>query len=291
MPAPLSSETNSNVRGGFAASFLQNSHLPAQSRTRSARADRTGSCQQHYHLLRLTGDRTEPCHSIMPHKHSRKVYIEDGHYHVYNRGVEKRKIFEDDQDYRVFLHLLKYYLSPTSQNAKHPIEESTDQTLIRPRPLANLHKEVDLLAYCLMPNHFHLLIKQITKNGMPKLIRSLASTYSMYFNKRYKRVGYLFQGRYKAALVTEDNYLLHLSRYIHLNPVKLTGPDLVTYPYSSYQYYLGEKTATWVKPRFILSYFKKSDKHPSLERVSSYKAFVESSHQDDKEFVGDLAID
>lgn len=227
----------------------------------------------------------------MPHKHSIKIYIENGHYHVYNRGVEKRTIFEDDQDYRVFLHLLKYYLSPIDPNAKHPVAESSNQTLIRPRPLANLYQEVDLLAYCLMPNHFHLLIKQITKNGMSKLLSRISTTYSMYFNKRYKRVGYLFQGRYKAILITQDNYLLHLSRYIHLNPIELTGTHLVNYPYSSYPYYLERKKAKWIKPEFILSYFSNNKNQLHLTNINTYQDFVESYKENTQSPISNLTLD
>jgi putative transposase len=239
----------------------------------------------------------------MPHKHSVKIYVEDGHYHVYNRGVEKRNIFSDDQDYRVFLHLLKHYLSPKGKPEQHPLDSLTNVTLIRPRPLPKLDKEVKLLAYCLMPNHFHLLIKQKTKSGMPKLLRGLSTTYAMYFNKRHDRVGYLFQGNYKAVLIKKDPYLLHLSRYIHLNPKKMTGhrpgepparrgPTPVTkYKYSSYPYYLGKKKASWVKPKFILSYFDTSRGEPHLNKYLSYQEFVEINEEDPKEALGHFSID
>lgn len=227
----------------------------------------------------------------MPHKHSIKTYVKNGYYHVYNRGVEKRIIFQDDQDYRVFLHLLKYYLSPTNDKALHPLTNLPNYSLVRPRPLNNLANEVDLLAYCLMPNHFHFLIKQITTDGMPKLLRRLSTTYALYFNKRYNRVGYLFQGRYKAALITKDEYLLYVSRYVHLNSAELTRTHLVSYPYSSYLYYLGEKKAEWIKPGFILKFFDKSKLLPFLKKYPSYKEFVEKGKEDPREIIGSLAID
>lgn len=230
----------------------------------------------------------------MPQKNKVKVYIEDGYYHVYNRGVEKRKIFLDDLDYRVFLHLLKYYLSPPKPESLHPLANLTPMpglALKRPRPLKNLNKEVELLAYCLMPNHFHLLIKQKTIDGMTKLIRSLSTTYAMYFNRKYDRVGYLFQGPYKAANIQEDPYLLHLSRYIHLNPVELTGTDPVSYPYSSYPYYLNKKRAEWIKPDFILSFFDRTHKPLTLNKFSTYKKFVEEYNQSSAEILGNLTIE
>lgn len=230
----------------------------------------------------------------MPSKHIIKTYIEDGYYHVYNRGVEKRAIFLDDQDYRVFLHLLKTYLSPPPPPEKqhtHPLTKVAGFTPARLRPFfKSLHEEVKLLAYCLMPNHFHLLLHQKTRQGMTKLLRRLCTTYSLYFNRRYKRVGPLFQGRYKAALVNEDFYLLHLSRYLHLQPRELTRTDLVKYPYSTYQYYLGLKEAAWVRPEKILAFFKKA-KEGFPPDILTYRKFVEGYPQDPCEAVGTLALE
>ena|SRR3989338_7566723 len=231
----------------------------------------------------------------MPHKYSVKSYVAGGIYHAFNRGVNKTDIFIDDQDYRVFLHLLKYYLSPVeSLSSVHPILEVSDMRILRPRPLANLEKEVNLLAYCLMPNHFHLLIQQNTADGMTKLLRRISTTYAMYINKRYHRVGYLFQGSYKAVLVDRDNYLLHLSRYIHRNPYdlsKMTGRHLVSYPYFSYPYYLKLKHAPWIKPDTILSYFRNTSSFTSLPAVESYADFVEKYEHDSLPHIANLAID
>ena len=232
----------------------------------------------------------------MPGKNTVRHFTENGIYHVYNRGVEKRDTFLDDQDYAVFLHLLKYYLSPIDPNEVHPLMKFQNFTVVRPRPLANIEKEVNLIAYCLMPNHFHLMLQQISVDGVTKLLRRVSTTYSMYFNKRYKRVGYLFQGKYKAVLVETDSYLLHLSRYIHLNPTELTrteltGADLVSYPYSSYPYFLGEKHASWVKPGIILAYFDGHKLIPSLNKYSSYKNFVEGSIDSSKELLGNLTLE
>jgi len=204
----------------------------------------------------------------MPAKNVEKIYKVNAVYHAYNLGVEKRKIFLDDQDYRVFLHLLKYYLSAAGKGTPHPITTTGKLNLIRPRPLKNLNREVELIAYCLMPNHYHLLLKQTTIDGMTKLLRRVATTYSLYFNRRYKRVGYLFQGRYKAVRIEDQAGLLQLSCYIHLNPKgleQMTRCDLVTYPYSSYPYFLRLKTADWLHPEEILTL------------TSHYKDFVEQS--------------
>lgn len=228
----------------------------------------------------------------MPAKNAIKQYVEGGCYHIYNRGVEKRIIFLDDQDYQVFLHFLKVLLSPPDNSLAHPLTEITGFTPVRLRPINDtLYKEVDLLAYCLMPNHFHLLIKQKTREGITKFMSRLAISYVMYFNKKYKRQGRLFQGIYKAAYIAEDPYLLHVSRYLHLNPSELTGMIPVReYPYSSYAYYLDKKQADWVKPELIIDYFKTA-KRESLRDFSSYQSFVEDYPEDPYEILGVLALE
>lgn len=226
----------------------------------------------------------------MPAKNIVKQYLENGYYHIYNRGVEKRNIFLDDQDYRVFLHLLKFFLSPSEIQEKHPLTDLTGFNPVRLRPLRTLFGEIDLLVYCLMPNHYHLLAKQASRMGITKFVRKISTTYAMYFNRRYKRVGHLFQGAYKAALIENDAYLLHLSRYIHLNSVALTGSNPVNYPYSSYGYYLGLKSSEWIKPKFILDYF---ESNPILlpKDINSYQRFVEDYLQDSKEILGTLVLE
>ena len=243
----------------------------------------TGPFTLNYHCITLTRSDLVTKIKDMPAKNVNKKFVTDGIYHVYNRGVEKRKIFLDDQDYRVFLHLLKYYLSPFTDKKLHPITTTGNLQLIRPRPLKNLQNEVKLLAYCLMPNHFHLLLKQKNLDSMTKLLRRLSTTYALYFNRRYKRVGYLFQGRYKAVLIDNNDSLLHISRYIHLNPqelIRLTRSDLVTYPYSSYPYFLGLKTALWLKPQIVLSLLKEN-----------YQQFVEHSPDIPQPLINKLIID
>lgn len=212
----------------------------------------------------------------MPAKNTVKQFIENGYYHVYNRGVEKRNIFLDKQDYAVFLNYLKKYLDP----------------ILGSDPLwkrKSLYQEVELLAFCLMPNHFHLLIKPLTLTGLTKLMRAVCTNYVMYFNAKYERVGGLFQGKYKAALILDEPYLLHLSRYIHLNPYGGSDP-LIDYPYSSYGYYLGKRSSAWIKPDEILAFFKTAQK-TSLKDCLSYESFVEDYKEDPEEFLGELTLE
>lgn len=199
----------------------------------------------------------------MPSKNSIKTYVAGGYYHVYNRGVEKRTIFLDEQDCQTFLYYLKVYLSPKEELPLFVSPRKINRFLAN-----NLSEEVDLLSFALMPNHVHLQLKQYSEDGLRRLLHRLMTSYVMYFNQKYKRVGPLFQNIYKASIVDNEAYLLELSRYIHRNPRGLsTNIDFTTY--SSYPYYLGERHAHWIKPKEILSYF--SYKNPKL----SYKSFVE----------------
>lgn len=179
--------------------------------------------------------------------------MENTFYHLYNRGVDKRDIFKDERDYKTFLFLLKAYLSPPPRDIPFAKRNT-------------LHQELDLLSFCLMPNHYHLLVKQVTRDGITKLIRRICTNYSMYFNQRYQRIGTLFEGNYKAVIVETDEQLLHLSRYIHLNPQMAGLGKVNEYPYSSYAYFLNRKKANWMKPDEIQSFFSNKLPHLTYDR-------------------------
>jgi hypothetical protein len=116
---------------------------------------------------------------------------------------------------------------------------------------------------------------------MTKFMQALLTSYSMYFNKKYERVGTLFQSAYKATNIFDDTYLLHISRYIHRNPAELTGSHPVSeYPYSSYPYYLKKKSAAWVHPEPVLEHFR-NPKGIKTWKALSYQAFVEGSEEFD----------
>ena len=185
----------------------------------------------------------------MPSRNIVKDYAADQYYHVYNRGVEKRVIFLDDQDYVVFIGLIKKYLNgeTTVMHNRHSFKRLGD--------------EVQLLSYCLMPNYFHFLLYQTTEDAITKFMRRLATGYVMYFNNRYDRVGGLFQGKFKASHINADSYLQHISRYIHLNP-----KDYRAWPYSSYVHYLKKSPPAWLTTQPIMDLF---DNNPA-----SYESFV-----------------
>ena len=220
----------------------------------------------------------------MASKNSVKEYVPQSYYHVYNRGVEKRDIFLDSQDYAVFLSYLQTYLAPKDDQALStiinsyattPSEKDSARKLLR---LKNYATDVDLVCYALMPNHFHLLIYQRT-NQIDQFMNSLCTRYGMYFNRKYKRVGVLFQDRYKAVLVKSEEQLLHLSRYIHLNP---TLSSQVVLP-SSLPEFLGQHHTSWIKPSHVLTYFSNSSP------TTSYLDFVTSSQ--DESLLTNLTID
>lgn len=119
-------------------------------------------------------------------------------------------------------------------------------------------------------------------------MRSVITRYSMYFNKKYDRVGKLFQGHYKACLVNDDNYLLHLSRYIHQNPQENGFSSKKVY--SSYQNYLGLIKSGWLKTEPILSFFNKSDK-TFYKNVNSYRSFVEKGGPDSTLLLGEMVLE
>lgn len=169
----------------------------------------------------------------MPTRNIIKNYGAGEYYHAYNRGVDKMDIFRSPEDYDVLLGLFKRYLSP---------ERVYD---IYRSPLPNYRDRVELIAYCLMPNHYHLLLYLREEDGIELLMRSVMTAYSRYFNKKYARVGTLFQNHFLAARITSDAYLWHVSRYIHLNPLDI-GENPRSYPYSSIGYYRGDKTAIWL---------------------------------------------
>lgn len=192
----------------------------------------------------------------------RKTIFATNHiYHIYNRGVNKRLIFLNKRDYTRLLDLTNYY-----RFLNCPIKFSYFKKLSlaeRGNILENLEKEskrlVDILAFCFMPNHFHFLLKQLTDKGTSKFIAKITNGFSHYFNIRNDRSGHLFQGNFGAVRIEDDEQYLHVSRYIHLNPVSaylIEAKDLASYEYSSYPEYIGRRSG-FTNTKEILSYFKK----------------------------------
>lgn len=215
----------------------------------------------------------------MPARNAIKEYDAGGYYHLYNRGVEKRDIFVDQDDCQKFLSYLKLYLDPATLQGQS-LKAENGSTIPPSRHYKNFHDTIELHAYCLMPNHFHMLIKQVEDRSMEGFMRAIMTKYVMYFNKKYQRVGSLFQGRYKCVKLTSEEQFTYVSKYIHRNPLpdiptRTVLEGLVDYKYSSYGNYLGLFSQSWVKTDDILHYFAKTG-------PNSYKSFVEES--------GDISI-
>lgn len=153
----------------------------------------------------------------------RKVDLSIGeYYHIYNRGTDKRTIFLDPHDHNRFKALLY------ACNGIIPVDISKHfrkgRSFVELFELDRGETLVDIIAYCLMPNHFHLLVRERIEGGIQKFMAKLSTGYSMYFNSKNDRSGALFESRFKAKHVDSDEYLKYLFAYIHLNPVKLIDP-------------------------------------------------------------------
>ncbi len=214
----------------------------------------------------------------MPIKNSIKQYIANSYYHLYNRGVEKRLIFLDDQDYSVFLSYIKTYLEPKDDSMLQSIladpsssSKEKDKALKLLR-LNNFSDSIQLIAYILMPNHFHFFVKQTEPDSIDRFMNSLCTRYTMYFNKKQKRVGGLFQSVYKGVLIESEEQFIYLSRYIHRNILEFKRKNVIdmrmlaSYQPSSYPDYLGIRHTTWLHPEEILKLFPDE---------KAYQVFVE----------------
>ena len=170
----------------------------------------------------------------------RKVPFESGqYYHIYNRGNKKESIFLGRDNYLFFLRRLQQGIQK---------------------------RDITVLAYCLMPNHFHLILKESSGHSISELMLSLQTSYSKAINKRTHRVGHLFQGTFKDKCIGKTEYLVHLSRYIHLNPTLAGLVDLPEdWEFSSYRDYIRLRQGTLVEKETILSEF---------DDAESYRKFV-----------------
>jgi len=191
-------------------------------------------------------------------------------YHIYNRGAHKAPIFLDKSDYQRFVALL-YLANDTSRLVLAKIKPN--DIFYRSRsPLVNI------IVYCLMPNHFHILIREKNERGIHVFIHKLITAYTMYYNRKYDHSGTIFQGQYKSKHINDDDYFRYLIQYIHLNPYGIEEPEMnkltknehypeavaysKKYEFSSFKDYLGEQRAQ----ANILSMVEVSPQPASLSR-------------------------
>ena len=177
---------------------------------------------------------------------NREPFVNDQYYHIYNRGTDSRVIFNEAADYYRFIMSLRLFNTKDWIRIRDLAPEKKDHTPNDPL--------IEIVCYALMPNHIHLVLKQIEDNGIAKFLQKLVTGYTEYFNTKNERTGVLFQGRTKSILIDNDAYLLHLSRYIHLNPLDIFFPAWKTeginwkeaesvlkgYPWTSLKKYLNK---------------------------------------------------
>lgn len=175
----------------------------------------------------------------MPSKNTVRIDVSESYYHVYARGASKGVVFNGATDFVFFLGLFDRYLSPKQSVSKEGV--------VYP----NYSKDVELLAFCLLPNHFHLLVYQTKEGSLTKLMRSVMTSYSRYFNYKYKRTGSLFESRFKSSRIDTDSYLTHISRYVHLNTRYWQN-----YSYSSYRFYVKGNEPQWLNTTRVLELFE-----------------------------------
>lgn len=205
----------------------------------------------------------------------------DEFYHLYNRGTEKRTIFKSAADYTRFMHILYLCNGRIAVNFRE-LEEQDIFGIERGETL------IDIGAYCLMPNHFHILVHEKEEDGISLFMRKLLTAYSMYFNKKNGRTGSLFDGAFKAKHAHTDNHLQYLFSYIHLNPAKIVDANWKTnmnvnqrkifdyisrYPYSSFPDWRGKhrKEDVILQKNAFPNYFeKKRDAERSLIEWLNY---------------------
>ena len=215
-------------------------------------------------------------------------------YHVYNRGVDGRKIFQEPEDYLRFIHDLYEFNDENPALPYKWVKKKREEFGLQPerRPIVNI------LCFCLMPNHYHLLIQPCQEDGVTKFMRKLGTGYTMYFNTKYQRSGALFQGKFKHILIKSERYFLHLTRYIHLNPLDLFQSDwrekgirnlnktrvfLEKYRWSSFLDYTGKKKfSSVICQDLICSLYPEGDK---------YKQFVLDYVKTDLEKIKDLILE
>lgn len=208
-------------------------------------------------------------------------------YHVINRGTGSIPIFNNDWNYNRFLEILFYYqnTNPPKRFSKF-LQLPTDE---RDKIIEDLVRQksfwVEIIAYCLMSNHFHLLVKQIKDKGIFNFMSLFQNSYARYFNLKSSRKGGLFEDRFKAIRVETDPQLLHLSRYIHLNPyssyIVKDFPTLLKYPYSSLPEYLGLTKTTHCQKELILNQFSDIDDYKKFifDRADYQRSLEQIKHQ------------
>jgi len=184
-----------------------------------------------------------------------KNLSENSIYHIYNRGNNKEKIFYDEQDHRAFLFRLGLAFGIESEDLNK--SELTKSPKSRIRITKSSGGDFKLHAFCLMPNHFHLLIEQCSDTSISVLMKKVCTSFAMYINKKYKRIGYVFQDRFKSVLIENEPQFMWTASYIHMNPVKsnlVVNPD--EYKWSSFNDFAKSRNTPIISKNIMDSIFE-----------------------------------
>lgn len=207
----------------------------------------------------------------------RKAILATGEfYHVLNRSLNRAPVFSNKRDIYNFLLCAKYYLSSSP-----PVKFSLYRKNANKYQINLTDPIVKVLAYCLMPNHFHFILFQNHDNGIRTYIQKLSNSYVHYINLKAERKGALFESTFKAIRIESEEQLIHLSRYIHLNPVTACLVERPQdYEYSSFSAYMGSESLIPLEPSLILSQFSNLDKYKNfvLARVDYQRRLDEIKH-------------
>lgn len=213
----------------------------------------------------------------------RTPLVNGEYYHIFNRGVARQPTFTSKRDYEQALLTLSYYrLTVPSLRLSRFKSLSIEQRRMAQNQLLTHSKYVEIVCFVFMPNHFHFLLKQVRDNGISKFIGQFTNSYTRYFNTKNERVGSVFQGVFKSVRVESEEQLLHLSRYIHLNPlvsIVIRENELFSYPWSSLHHFLNdEQSFVYKKP--IMEYFKSKEEYRNfiLDQVDYGKALEQIKH-------------
>ncbi|MFA4817625.1 MAG: transposase [Parcubacteria group bacterium] len=198
-------------------------------------------------------------------------FANDEYYHICNRGVDKREVFLDNFDYYRFL------LSMQEFNRTDPIGSIFENSFRKDKKINSpvwgrvsvykIEKLVEVVAYCLNPNHYHFILKQLSDNGISKFMLKLGSGYSSYFNNKTKRSGSLFQGPFKAIHINSNEYLLHVSAYVNCNSEIHGAHKADNYKWCSFPEYIGEKKGGLCNKEIILGQFKNKEEYKEYART------------------------
>ncbi len=187
----------------------------------------------------------------------RKIEFAIGeHYHIRNRGVEKRTIFTKDKDFLRFLESIIYFNTEKPSWIVKDVRESGINAI--PKPEERL---VDVIAYCLNSNHFHLILKENKKNGIATFMKKISTGYAMYFNKKYNHSGVLFQGRFKAVHIGSNEQLLHASAYVNCNCEIHNFAKSENYQWTSFLEYIKNIDESLCQKEVVLDQFKNKEEY------------------------------